>query len=218
MLIGTAFVTVVYLVVNWIFVANLSSERLVAWLKEDTSRITLAHLLLDRLAGDAFARLASLFVVLSLASSIISMTLVGPRVASAMAREGFLPRALVGRAGRPPVGAMLLQSGLALALLGTHGFEELLRSVGAILTLTSGLTVATVVRLRFGRTGLPRPPALVMACAAIYIAGSVWMLWFTLTETPRTLLWLSVVLLIAAIAYTKAERARRRGVASGNKQ
>jgi len=66
MLLGTAVVTIVYLVVNWIFVANLSADRLVAWLKEDTSRITLAHLLMDQLAGRAAARLASLFVVLTL--------------------------------------------------------------------------------------------------------------------------------------------------------
>jgi amino acid transporter len=125
-----------------------------------------------------------------------------------MAREGFLPRALAGREGRPPFGSVLLQSGLALGLLATHGFEELLRSVGAILTLTSGLTVATVVRLRFGRTNLPRPSWLVMSCAVIYVAGSLWMLWYTLTETPRTLVWMAVVLAVAAIAYTAARHRR----------
>lgn len=210
MLVGTAAVALIYLVVNWIFVANLSGERLTAWLKEDTSRITLAHLLMDRLAGGTAARLASLFVVLSLASSIISMTLVGPRVSAAMAAEGFLPRVLTGRRGKPPLGSVLLQSGIALALLGTHGFEELLRSVGAILTLTSGLTVAALLRLRFGRTPYPRPSWFVLGCAAVYVAGSGWMLWFTLTEAPRTLLWLTAVTAVAAVAYLTSVRARRR--------
>lgn len=209
MLVGTAAVAVVYLIVNWIFVANLSGDRLTAWLKEDTSKITLAHLLMDQLAGGAAAKLASLFVVLSLASSVISMTLVGPRVSSAMASEGFLPRALAGREGKPPLGSVLLQSGIALALLATHGFEELLRSVGAILTLTSGLTVAALLRLRFGHTPHPRPSLLVLACAAIYLFGSVWMLWFTLTEAPRTLLWLAVVVAVTAVAYAGSLRARR---------
>jgi amino acid transporter len=210
MLLGTALVTVIYLVVNWIFVANLSSERLNAWLKVDTARITLAHLLMEQLAGEAAARLASLFVVLSLASSVISMTMVGPRVSAAMANEGFLPRALAGRAGRPPLGSVLLQSGVALALLATHGFEELLRSVGAILTVTSGLTVAALMRLRFGRTTRARPSWFVMACAFIYVCGSIWMLWFTLTEAPRTLLWLAVVTAVAAGAYAVTARARAR--------
>lgn len=209
MLIGTGAVAIVYLIVNWIFVANLSGERLTAWLKEDTSKITLAHLLMDRLAGGAAAKLASLFVVLSLASSVISMTLVGPRVSAAMAGEGFLPRALAAREGKPPLGSVFLQSGIALALLATHGFEELLRSVGAILTLTSGLTVAALLRLRFGKTPHPRPSLLVLGCAAIYVLGSVWMLWFTLTEAPRTLLWLAVVIAVTAVAYAGSLRARR---------
>ena len=208
MLWGTALVTVVYLVVNAIFVANLSGERLAGWLGQDTTRITLAHLLMERVAGPGAARATSLFVVLSLASSVIAMTMAGPRVAAAMAAEGFLPRALAGRADRPPVWSVLLQSGLALALLATNSFEALLRSVGAILTLASALTVTLLLRLRFGRTRFPRPSLVVVAAALVYLAGSAWMLWYTLTDDPRALLWLAVVAVAAAIAY--ANMARRR--------
>ena len=207
MMIGTFLVAAVYLAVNWIFVANLSGERLVGWLKEDTSRITLAHLLIGELAGGGVARLASLFVILSLISSVISMTMVGPRVSAAMAREGFLPRALAGRDGRPPFGSVLLQSGLALVLLATHGFEELLRSVGSILTLTSGLTVAALLRLRFTRRQLvARPSWPLVGAALVYLIGSGWMLYFTLTEAPHTLIWLAAVALAAGIAYLVARQ------------
>ena len=209
MLIGTAAVAVGYLVVNWIFVANLSGERLSAWLSEDTSRITLAHLLIDRLAGARAAWLASLFVVLSLTSSVMSMTMIGPRVSSAMAREGFLPRFLAGRASRPPLGAVLLQSLLALVLLATHGFEQLLRSVGAILTLTSGLTVTALLALRFRQTAFPRPSSFVVACALAYVAGSSWILWYSLTDAPFTLVWIAFVTVAAAIAYALTVRSRR---------
>lgn len=212
MMIGTAVVAAVYLAVNWIFVANLSGHRLSGWLREDTSRITLAHLLIGELAGKQVARLASLFVILSLISSVISMTMVGPRVCAAMAGEGFLPRALGERRGRPPVGSVLLQSGLALLLLATHGFEELLRSVGSILTLTSALTVAALVRMRFARrlpAGRERPSWPVMVAAAIFLCGSAWMLWVTLIEAPRTLVWLGIVGLAAAVAYVVAQRRRR---------
>lgn len=210
MMIGTVIVAVVYLAVNWIFVVNLSGQRLVGWLKEDTSRITLAHLLIGELAGAGVAKIASLFVVLSLVSSVISMTMVGPRVSAAMAREGFLPRALAGRDDRPPLGSVLLQSALALLLLTTHGFEELLRSVGSILTLTSGLTVAALVRLRFSPQVAVRPSWWVVGAAMIYLGGSAWMLWFTLTEAPRTLIWLAVVTAAAALAYLPAQRGRKR--------
>jgi APA family basic amino acid/polyamine antiporter len=209
MLMGTGAVAVAYLVINWIFVANLSAERLAAWLKEDTSRITLAHLLMGRLAGARAARLASLFVVLSLMSSIMSMMMIGPRVCATMAKEGFLPRRLAAKKNRPPLGSVLLQSAIALALLATHGFEELLRSVGAILTLTSGLTVAALLSLRFRRSAFPPPSLFVVACALAYTAGSCWILWFSLTEAPFTLVWLAVVTAAAAIAYALTIRSRR---------
>jgi len=208
MLWGTALVTVVYLVVNAIFVANLSGDRLAGWLGQDTTRITLAHLLMEQLAGSGAARATSLCVVLSLASSVIAMTMAGPRVAAAMAEEGFLPRALAGRQGRPPVWSVLLQSGLALVLLATNSFEALLRSVGAILTLDSTLTVALVFRLRFGRTQFSRPSPVVVGAAIVYLAGAAWMLWYTLTDDPRALLWLAVVAVAAAVAYANTVRRR----------
>jgi basic amino acid/polyamine antiporter, APA family len=206
MIIGTLIVTGVYLAVNWIFVANLSGPRLVGWLKEDTSRITLAHLLIAELAGAGVARLVSLFVVLALVSSVISMTMVGPRVSAAMAREGFLPRSLAGRSDRPPMGSVLLQSALALLLLTTHGFEELLRSVGSILTVTSALTVAGLLRLRVAPRGENRPSWWVLGAGLLYLAGSCWILWFTLAESPRTLIWLAVVTVTAAVAFTASHR------------
>jgi basic amino acid/polyamine antiporter, APA family len=208
MLWGTALVTIVYLAVNAIFVANLSADRLASWLGQDTTRITLAHLLMQRLAGAGAARATSLCVVLSLASAVMAMTMAGPRVAAAMAGEGFLPRALAGREGRPPIWSVLLQSGLALVLLATNTFEALLRSVGAILTLVSALTVAVVLRLRFGRTPFPRPSGAVIAAAILYLAGAAWMLWYTLSDDPRALLWLAVVTVAAAIAYVGTARRR----------
>jgi len=104
---------------------------------------------------------------------------------------------------------------VALTLLATHSFEELLRSVGAILTLTSGLTVCALIRLRFRRGAplLERPSSFVMGCAFVYVAGSIWMLWYSLTEAPRTLLWLAAVTALAAVAYLLT--ARKRAAAAG---
>jgi APA family basic amino acid/polyamine antiporter len=214
---GTALVTLTYVAVNAIFVANLSGERLTGWLQEDTSRITLAHLLITKLVGPAGGRAASLFVVILLGSSVISMTLVGPRVAAVMAEEGYLPRVFIARANRPPVWSVLIQGGIALVLLLTHGFEALLRSVGAVLTLSSAVTVAAVVRLRFGTGPWRRPPATVLGAALLYVGLSAWILWFTISEAPRTLLWLTVVIVAAVVGYVSAAsnrsaagRARRR--------
>jgi APA family basic amino acid/polyamine antiporter len=206
MMLGTALVTVVYLVVNAILVANLTGDRLSAWLAQDTTRITLAHLLMAQLAGPTAARLTSLLVVLWLASSIVSMTLSGPRVAAAMAAEGFLPRALAGTADHPPRWSVVFQSAIALLLLATHSFEALLRSVGAILTLASALAVAALFRRRSSHRPLPRPTVGLVAAASVYLIGSAWMLWFSFTDEPGSLLWIVVVLICSGLAYLRSER------------
>ena len=76
---------------------------------------------------------------------------------------------------------MLVQSGLAVAMLMTHSFELLVRNIGAMLTLTSALTVLCVLRTR------PRP--FVLACAGAYTIASCWILYFVFADSPVTLAW-----------------------------
>ena len=91
---------------------------------------------------------------------------------------------------------MLLQSGLALVLLATHGFEELLRSVGSILTLHLGPDRGSAARLRFTRRQVvARPSWPLVGAALVYLIGSGWMLYFTFDRSPHTLIWLAVVAL-----------------------
>jgi len=200
MLFGTALVTVFYLVVNAIFVINLSPAQLAGWSSSgDTSRITIGHLLVTQLVGKAAGKAMSMLVLLALFSSVSSMTMVGPRVYAAMANEGYLPRALAAKAGAPPLGSVLLQSALALLLLLTHSFELLMRNIGSILTLTSALTVLTLFRLQFSPGPRQRPGYFPLLCAIIFVALSSWMLYFAFRTSLWTIAW---VIITAAIAIT----------------
>lgn len=212
LLIGTALVTVLYLIVNWVFVANLSSERLAAWTRGDTDRITVGHLLVAQLAGPGAARAMSALVILALISLISAMVVVGPRVCGAMAREGFLPRALAGRDGKPPAGSVYLQSAIALALLLTHSFDLLVRNVGAILTFTSALTVLALFRVQFGRTPHRKPGAVPLVAAGIFVSLSSWMLYFAVRDSPTTILWVAATVVLALGGYfaTRSLRAAPR--------
>ena len=68
-----------------------------------------------------------------------AMTLVGPWVYAAMAEDGYLPKFLAPTAnGKPPVGSLLLQGGLALTLMWTHSVLQVVESAGGILLLFSG--------------------------------------------------------------------------------
>jgi len=57
---------------------------------------------------------------------------VGPRVYAAMAADGFLPRVLAAREGRPPVWSVVLQAAVAVVILLTHSLQQILTNVGAI--------------------------------------------------------------------------------------
>lgn len=194
MVLGCAVVAVLYLAVNWVFVANLTPELIAEFVREsDSGRITLGHVIARVLIGDTGAKVMSAFVVLSLLSTISAMTFVGPRIYAAMAADGYLPRVFSARAGRPPMLSVLLQGVLALALFLTHSFDELVENVGAILSLTSALTVATLFRVRFGRTPFERPSVIALISAAVYIALAGFMLYYALAKNPSASVWMAVV-------------------------
>jgi len=206
---GCILVAALYLLVNWIFVANLTPERAAAVFDYEKSRITLGHLVTQDLIGPRGAGVMSAFAVLAFLSTMSAMMFVGPRVCAAMAEDGFLPRALVGGEGRPPAASVALQGVLSLGLLFTHGLQETLQNVGAILTLFSALTGFSLFWVWLRRPELPRPPAGSLVCAAVYVVSAAWLLYFGLKGSSHLLVWLLAPTLVALVAYA-ATRARRR--------
>jgi APA family basic amino acid/polyamine antiporter len=173
MLIGCALVAALYLIVNWVFVANLTPEQAkTAVFSYETKRVTLGHLIAQSLVGEAGARIMSAVIVALFVAAISAMTLVGPRVYAAMARDGFLPKVFAGREGRPPAASVLLQSGLAILIILTHRLQEALQNVGAILALFAALTALSLFRVRFARPDLPRPPLISLAAAGLSTSAS----------------------------------------------
>ncbi len=200
MWIGTAIVIVVYLAVNWVFVANLTPADL-ARVKTEDEKLTLGHVVLNNLVGASGAAAMSSVVLVALVSSLSAMTLVGPRVYAAMARDGFLPRFFAGRDESAPLASVALQSGVAIALVLTQKFSVLLNNAGSVLTLTS---MAAVIALLVRRNAVLSLG--VKIAAAIYIAFSSWALLFSVRETPSTLLWAAAILALAAGGYRLARR------------
>lgn len=198
---GCILVAALYLLVNWIFVANLTPERAAAVFDYEKSRVTLGHLVTQDLIGPRGAGVMSAFAVLAFLSTMSAMMFVGPRVCAAMAGDGFLPRGLAGGGARPPVASVILQGVLSLGLLFTHGLQETLQNVGAILTLFSALTGFSLFWVWLRRPELRRPPASSLACAAVYIVSAVWMLWFGIRGSSRLLQWLLVPTAVALVAY-----------------
>ena len=214
MLIGCSLVAVLYLVVNWIFVANITPDQATVVFQYDQQRVTLGHLITKSLIGDSGAAGMSILTIVAFASAMSAMTFAGPRTYAAMAKDGFLPRLFAGREGRPPVAAVWLQA--LIALFFTYYYQDnlsaVMGNVGAILTLFAALTTASLFKVRFfspKRPG-PRPGALALAAASVHVLFSAWMLYFGVRHTETHLLvWVGAVAVAAFAAYWGTLRWRR---------
>ena len=184
MLLGCAIVMALYLLVNWVFVANLGPSTYVQWISGDRDRITVGHFLMRELVGGAGAKIMSAFMIVALLSAASAMTMIGPRVYAAMAKDGYLPAVFAGEDGRPPRWSVLLQGGIAVAVAMTTSFIKALSTVGAVLTLLAALTALGVFKLRFdGRTPADDRPGLgALVAATIFVGLSGWMLYFAFTS------------------------------------
>ncbi|MBN1606575.1 MAG: APC family permease [Polyangiaceae bacterium] len=207
MVLGAAFVMVLYLLVAWVFICNVSEADMGQW---DEAKVTMAHLIVRKLVSPAAARAASIGAAVVLLSCMSAMTLMGPRVNAAMAADGYLPRLFAIRGGHAPKASVLLQAALALGLLLTHSFGALMANVGVVLTLVSGLTVCAVFRLRFGRMALPRPDRGAVLAAALFLLGSVWLVCMGVWLVPGALAWTSVLVVVSLVGYLSARQARQR--------
>jgi APA family basic amino acid/polyamine antiporter len=211
MLIGCALVAVLYLIVNWVFVANVTPAEGKAVFDYDQTRVTLGHVVIRHLLGEAGGRAMSVLMLVAFVAAASSMIVVGPRVYAAMAADGFLPRALAAREGRPPVWSVVLQAAVALIILLTHSLQQILTNVGAILTLFAAMTSFAIFRVRFSSSRLPRPSALAMTAAFVHVASAALMLYFGFRGSTHLLVWLGVVALFAFGAYVATAAVRRTG-------
>jgi APA family basic amino acid/polyamine antiporter len=204
MLIGCGLVGVFYLIVNWVFVANITPQQASAVLRYEQDYITLAHVVADHLLGPTAATFVSILAIIAFVSAISAMMMVGPRIASSMAHDGLLPRVFAERDGRPPVGSVLLQGGVAVALLWSHSVRAALTNVGAIIVLFSALTISCLFWIR------PRARPEVLVCGAVYVALSAWMLYYGFRNSPSLLVWTGAVAVIAVAAWLATGRTRGR--------
>ena len=206
MVIAAAAVMLIYLLVNWVLVANVDAGIVASFLTGDAARITLGHLVTERLLGELGGKVMSILVVVVLVSSVSAMTMVGPRIYVEMARDGYLPRVFIGKDGRPPLFSVLLQSGLALLLLATHTLAELIGNVTVLLTLTSALTAASLFRVQLSSRWTEKPGWLPLAAAAVYVAMSIWMLLAVFIASATTLIWPAIVVVASSVAYLLSRR------------
>jgi APA family basic amino acid/polyamine antiporter len=190
---GTLAVTGLYLLLNLTFLRTVSEASL-------SGRVEVGALAATHILGPEAGGLLSLSLSLLLASTISAMVLAGPRVLQAMGEDIPSLRPLAARNRRgAPTRAVLLQQGLAVALILTDSFEAVLTFAGFTLSLFALLTVAGIMRLRRREPDLerpfrvplyPLPPLVFVAISGVSLGVVAW-------DRPRTVA--AVVVLVAAL-------------------
>jgi len=195
LLVGTLLVTVLYLALNAAFLYAVPPADLRG--KPEVAAIA-AHALLGR-GGEVFV---TAIVVLALLTSVLGMTMIGPRVTARMAADGVLPRWLAHATGGTPRTAMGLQTALALGFLWIAGLQDLMTYIGWTLSLCAAVTVLGLLRLRWreGAAAVPIPGYPVVPL--VFLVGVGWFAVGNVMTAPGpTLLGLAVLALAAAATW-----------------
>jgi APA family basic amino acid/polyamine antiporter len=149
---GTLLVVVTYISTNVAYYCVLTPHQI-----QNTERV--AATAVSSALGPTAAIFVSVLILVSIVGATNGMTLTGPRVYYAMAREGlfFHGFGTLSSRFRAPVLAIVIQGlwAACLTLLGT--FQELFTYVIFTAWIFYGLAVAAVIVMRIRRPDLPRP-------------------------------------------------------------
>jgi basic amino acid/polyamine antiporter, APA family len=176
---GTAAVVVLYLVLNLLYVYSLPVPQLA------TLSGSVMDVIAERLFGPAAGDLLAALTVVSIAASVSAMTIAGPRVYFAMARDGvfFRRAAAVHPRYRTPATAIAAQAVWSAGLVLTGSFNQLITYTGFAVVLFSGIAGVALFFLRWRRPQEPRPfrawgypvmPGLFVIASAMILVNAVW--------------------------------------------
>lgn len=150
---GTAAVTVIYLLINVLYLYVIPIKELV------TIEGSVLDVAAERLLGTRAGDIMGIVSLISLAAGINAWTFAGPRIYFAMARDGvFFPAAArVHPTYKTPAISIAAQALWATVLILTGSLDALGNYVAFAITLFAGIAVAAVFVLRAREPQVPRP-------------------------------------------------------------
>ena len=180
---GTAFVAMIYLSLNVVYLSALPISELA---REPI--VPVAEKAAAALWGPQSGQLVAAILCLSIAGAVSAMTWAGPRVYWAMARDGMISPWLARLHPRTaaPARAIVFQSLWASLLILSGTYEQLLVYSGLVLSLFMALTLSTIFRLRRTRTVVPhqyRAPLYPFLPAAL-VLGAFTLVVYSLVQRP----------------------------------
>ena len=175
---GTGIVILLYLALNILYVYGINPEEM-------KGVISVGGLAMGNLFGKSAEVLFSLLIAFALFSSLSAFIILGPRVYYSMAKDGlfFKSVAKIHPKFQVPANSILLQALIAVILVLSGSFEQVLTYMGFSLGIFPILTVIGVWKLRKNNPealrlkGFPVPQI-------IYVAAGVLILVLSFLERP----------------------------------
>jgi APA family basic amino acid/polyamine antiporter len=167
LLLGTGTVLMLYLGLNVLYVYAVPPAEM-------AGVIPVGGLATSRLFGTSAESVIALLIAFALLSSLSAIIIIGPRVYYAMARDGYFFRAVsaVHPTFRVPARAIVLQSLLAIVMVMSGTFDQILTYMGFCLGIFPILAAIGIFRLR--RTGtlpyrMPGHPVVPLTFAGVSV-------------------------------------------------
>ncbi|MEM7700290.1 MAG: amino acid permease [Verrucomicrobiota bacterium] len=197
LLIGTGFVTILYVFLNAAFLHATPIDSMAG--EAEVGLIAAATVL-----GERGGMIMGLLISFGLISTISSMTWAGPRVTSALGRDyqslSFLNR--LNRNGVPAI-AILIQTAIVLLLVSTATFDQLIYYIQALLTISSMMVVLAVIWLRIRRPDLKRAYRAwgFPVTPGLFLLINGYVLWYQIQNKPIEFLWGIGTLALGVVVY-----------------
>lgn len=178
LIIGTVFVTVSYVLVNFVFLKHASIEQMEG--KEDIANIAFTNIL-----GVRGVKWISYLIALQLVSTISGYLWVGSRVTQATARENHL-WSYLGKENknRIPIWAVVAHTLISILIILSGKFEEIFIYTAFVLQLLSTAAVSTSLFIKKKDRELFKGNIFLLM-PGIFLLFSFYILYFTFVNHPR---------------------------------
>lgn len=178
LIIGTVFVTVSYVLVNFVFLKHASIEQMEG--KEDIANIAFTNIL-----GVRRVKWISYLIALQLVSTISGYLWVGSRVTQATAKENHL-WSYLGKENknRIPICAVVAHTLISILIILSGKFEEIFIYTAFVLQLLSTAAVSTSLFIKKKDRVLFKGNIFLLM-PVIFLLFSFYILYFTFVNHPR---------------------------------
>lgn len=205
LLISTLTVTIMYVLLNAVFLYSTPVDQLVG-------QVEVGNIAAISIFGESGGRIMSGVIAVLLISSISSMIYVGPRVTQTMGEDVFLLKPLAKTTKRlVPINALWLQFILSLILILTASFEQIINFSGFTLNLCVLLVVIGLFVNRIQHPEIKRPfktwgyPITPLFFALVI----VWILVYMIIEKPIESLYGVIIVATGLIFYSINQKVKK---------